>query len=148
MHKMILGLLFTAAVACGCANQTVNIVSNPAGAEVYANQDRIGNTPLLASIDEIMPLWGYNGTIAQAVITLRKSGYEDYKVFVNKFYMPNQINANLVPISVVTNRIDNNVSDTKERIENRLSIIKSLFDKGTITREEYESKRKEILNGL
>jgi predicted transcriptional regulator len=33
-------------------------------------------------------------------------------------------------------------------IDRRLAIAKDLYEKGSITKEEYESKRKEILGGL
>lgn len=148
MSRIQMILVLTVVFLGGCASQTVKIVSIPSGAEVYANQDRIGSTPLLASIYEIMPLADYNGTIARTVITLKKAGYEDFIVNVNKFYMPSEIKASLVPISVTAQKINSNVINTKESIENRLSVLKQLLDNGTITKEEFENKRKEILGGL
>jgi len=91
-------LLLIVVVLNGCASEMVNITSNPTDAEVYANQNRIGNTPLLASKNQIMPLASYNGTLTRAVITLKKAGYENFMVNVNKFYLPSEIKASLVPI--------------------------------------------------
>ena len=36
----------------------------------------------------------------------------------------------------------------KEEVERRLAIAKDLYQEGTITKEEYEEKRKEILKEL
>lgn len=82
----------------GCGGQIVNIVSKPSDADVYSNRDLIGRTPLLTSKDEIMPLWSSDGTFTRAVLTLRKDGYNDYKVFVNELDMPDLIDAILIPL--------------------------------------------------
>ena len=82
----------------GCGGQIVNIISNPSGADVYSNRDLIGKTPLLTSKDEIMPNWSSDGVFTRAVITLRKPGFDDYKVFVNELTMPDLINATMVPL--------------------------------------------------
>lgn len=82
----------------GCGGQIVNIVSAPSGADVYSNRDNIGSTPLLTSKDEIMPWWSSDGVFSRAIITLRKPGFNDYKVFVDELTMPDLINATLVPL--------------------------------------------------
>jgi hypothetical protein len=82
----------------GCGGQIVNIISEPSGADVFSNRDLIGKTPLLTSKDEIMPLWSSDGVFTRAVITLRKPGFNDYKVFVNELTMPDLINATLLPL--------------------------------------------------
>lgn len=38
--------------------------------------------------------------------------------------------------------------EMKEEVERRLAIAKDLYQEGTITKEEYEEKRKEILKEL
>ena len=93
-----LALVVGSSLMFGCGGQIVNIVSEPPGAEVFSNRDSIGRTPLLTSKDEIMPLWSSDGTFTRAVITLRKPGFNDYKVFVNELSMPDLINAALVPL--------------------------------------------------
>lgn len=93
-----LALVVASSVLFGCGGQIVNIVSEPPGAEVFSNRDNIGKTPLLTSKDEIMPLWSSDGTFTRAVITLRKPGFNDYKVFVNELSMPDLINATLAPL--------------------------------------------------
>ena len=97
MSRIIL-LIVVALALGGCASQTVNIASYPSDAAIYANQDRIGTTPYMATVDQIMPLWNYNSALIKAVITIRKAGYEDYTVPVYNFYMPGEIKAVLVPI--------------------------------------------------
>src|SRR5476649_2496030 len=91
-------LLVISSLLFGCGGQIVNIVSDPSGADVYSNRDLIGKTPLLTSKDEIMPLWSSDGVFTRAVITLRKPGFNDYKVFVNELTMPDLINATLIPL--------------------------------------------------
>jgi len=53
---------------------------------------------LLTSKDEIMPLWSSDGVFTRAVITLRKAGYQDFKVFVDEMNMPDVIDAKLISI--------------------------------------------------
>ena len=38
------------------------------------------------------------------------------------------------------------VSNTKENLKEELSDLKEMFDEGLLTQEEYDSKRKQILN--
>jgi len=93
-----LALVIASSLLFGCGGQIVNIFSEPSGVEIFLNRDSIGRTPLLTSKDEIMPLWSSDGTFTRAVITLRKPGFSDYKVFVNEFSMPDLINATLIPL--------------------------------------------------
>ncbi len=93
-----LALAVASSLLLGCGGQIVNIVSEPSDAEVFSNRDSIGRTPLLTSKDEIMPLWSSDGVFTHAVITLRKPGFNDYKVFVNELTMPDLINATLIPL--------------------------------------------------
>jgi hypothetical protein len=96
LSHLVLVAIFS--LLLGCGGQIVNIVSEPSGAEVFSNRDNIGKTPLLTSKDEIMPLWSSDGVFTRAVITLRKPGFNDYKVFVNELTMPDLINATLIPL--------------------------------------------------
>lgn len=43
---------------------------------------------------------------------------------------------------------DNNSNDDENTIESKLKKLKSLFDKNLITQDEYEVKRKEILDAM
>ena len=92
-----LALVVASSLLFGCGGKIVNIISDPSGADVYSNRDIIGKTPLLTSKDEIMPWWSSDGVFSRAVITLKKPGFNDYKVFVNELTMPDLINATLVP---------------------------------------------------
>lgn len=93
-----LTLVVVSSFLFGCGGQIVNIISDPSGADVFSNRDNIGRTPLLTSKDEIMPLWSSDGVFTRAVITLRKPGFNDYKVFVDELTMPDLINATLIPL--------------------------------------------------
>jgi hypothetical protein len=148
MTRMVLTLLSMAVLLCGCFDKTVIITSNPTDAGVYSNQDRLGNTPLLTSKNEIMPLWTYYLIFTQSVISIRKPGYEDYMVNVNEYTLPGEIHADLVPIKAQGQFGNGKTPDVKESLENRLFTLQQLFDKGAISKEEYDAKRKEILGGL
>lgn len=91
-------LLVLAGFFLGCSGKIVNITSDPTGADVYANRDLIGKTPLKSSTDEIMPNWSSDGTFTRACITVKKTGFADYKVFVNEVTLPDLIHATLVPL--------------------------------------------------
>ena len=43
---------------------------------------------------------------------------------------------------------DNNSNDDENTIESKLKKLKSLFDKNLITQDEYDVKRKEILDAM
>jgi hypothetical protein len=151
VRVLLSALLIASSLIGGCGGKIVNITSSPTAADVYSNRDRIGNTPLLTSKDEIMPLWSSDGVFTRAVITLRKTGYQDFKVFVDEMNMPDVIDAKLIPNTpseIKERQVSNEVFSAKETVENRLSVLKQLLDNGTITNEEYQSKRKEILEGL
>ena len=148
MTRLVLILLPMAVVLSGCFDQTVRITSSPTDAGVYSNRDRLGNTPLLTSKDEIMPLWNYYGTFSRAVITIKKAGYEDYLVDVNELTMPSAIHARLVPIAVQEQVSDSRLLDKREGIENRLTVLKQSLDRAAISKDEYDARRKEILGGL
>jgi hypothetical protein len=101
LHKsmtLYFALIIISTFLFGCSNRIVNIISEPSGADVFSNRDRIGKTPLLTSTDEILPLWSSDGVFTRAVITIRKPGFEDYKEFVNELTMPDLISATLIPL--------------------------------------------------
>jgi len=98
MSKTLLVILCTLTFLSGCVDQVIRITSTPGDAEVYANRNRLGSTPLILTKDDIMPLWGYYGTFEQVLITVRKPGYQDYILYVNEFDLPNRIHATLPPL--------------------------------------------------
>ena len=94
MPILLLILLFLT----GCVDQVIRITSSPTDAEVYSNRSRLGNTPLVLTKDDIMPLWGYYGSFEQVLITIRKPGFQDYILYVNELHLPGKIHAALVPL--------------------------------------------------
>jgi hypothetical protein len=148
MSKFKVVLLLLVIVLSGCANKIVKIESNPNGAEVLSNLERLGTTPLTTSKDEIMPFWRSDMVPTYAVITIRKSGFQDYKVRVSEFDMPDMIDAVLFPTVAQDQKNIDLKSDPNGSIENRLAVLKRLLDNGTITNVEYDTKKKELLNKL
>ncbi|MCE2706081.1 MAG: PEGA domain-containing protein [Proteobacteria bacterium] len=88
MKKILSTLLISATVltVSGCASmfgdntRTVNINSNPSGADVYINGVNRGSTPMALNL----PTYFYGG----ASITLKKSGYKDTGIFIDAKFQP------------------------------------------------------------
>jgi hypothetical protein len=89
----------------GCVmNKHVRVTSNPPGAEVYSEGRRIGKTPLTIRAEELMPNWNWDGKIpTRATVTMTKPGYDEYRLEVTEFSVPDEISSNLVPIGVSEN---------------------------------------------
>ena len=51
-------------------------------------------------------------------------------------------------INESSSSFDNNSNDNENTIESKLQKLKSLFDKDLITQDEYDAKRKEILDAM
>jgi hypothetical protein len=131
----------------GCVDQIITITSNPTDAAVYVNRDRLGNTPLIISKDDLMPMWSYNTNFTRAVITLKKEGFEDYVLKVNELYIPETIHANLLPKPGKGLRNSGNASGAGESAAGRLAALQQQLDSGAISEAEYEARKKEIVAG-
>jgi hypothetical protein len=99
MKKILSTLLISATVltVSGCASmfgdntRTVNINSNPSGADVYINGVNRGSTPLALNLPT-----HFDGG---ASITLKKSGYKDTGIFIDaKFQLVGLWNVLTFPI--------------------------------------------------
>lgn len=138
-----------------------DVTSNPSGAEVYANGDKLGVTPLHYKLYKVFPAawknWVYQ---AQGVLTVKMGGCEDFTLEVNDYVLSNPIHAELVcsekmapEVKSTVNQevkspVEKTVASPQSETENRLNELKDLYERGVITREEYSETRERILNEL
>jgi hypothetical protein len=130
-----------------CVDQIITITSNPTDAAVYVNRDRLGNTPLITSKDDLMPMWSYNTNFTRAVITLKKEGFEDYVLKINEVYIPETIHANMLPKPVKGLRNSGNGSGIGESVAAKLAALQQQLDSGLISKAEYDIRKSEIVSG-
>lgn len=102
-------------------NKHVKVASNPPGADVYSEGRRLGKTPVTIRAEELMPNWNWDGKIpTRATVIMTKPGYDDFRQEVTEFSIPDEINANLVPIGLIEhieNYLDQNPALQEATIE-------------------------------
>jgi len=140
-------LLLSMIVLSGCVDQIITITSNPTDAAVYVNRDRLGNTPLITSKDDLMPMWSYYTNVTRAIVTVKKEGFEDYVLKVNEFYIPETIHAEMVPRPGKGVRNSGNASDAGDGVAGRLAALQQQLDSGLISKAEYDIRKSEIVSG-
>lgn len=149
--------LFMAALVffTSCSSTTV-ISSNPSGAQVYLNGEKMGKTPYSHTDTKII------GSCTS--LRLEKEGYETFNTvfcrneeadvgaiigglfFLFPFlwtmgYKPGR-NYELIPIDAAS---EESIMDNNKR--EKLRELKEMFDEGLINKEEYDTERKKILQG-
>jgi len=151
----------------GCSGSTVkgegpaNVTSNPSGAEVYANGEKLGVTPLNYKLYKAFPAgWKNMMYQAQGVLMVKMDGCEDFTLQVNDYVLSDPIHAELVCSDKIAPEVKSTVNQEVKRpvgetvasppseIENRLNELEDLYEKGVITREEYRETRERILNEI
>jgi hypothetical protein len=162
------GLVISAVIMLlGCSGSTVkeegsaNVTSSPSGAEVYANGEKLGVTPLYYKLHKAFPAgWKNMMYQAQGVLMVKMDGCEDFKLQVNDYVLSNPIHAELVCSDKITpeekstanqevkSPVGEPVASPQSEIENRLNELEDLYERGLITREEYSETRKRILNEI
>jgi hypothetical protein len=161
---------------CGGVRKGITIDSRPQGADILADGKNIGKTPLLIKQDDVFPPHWYGRTyMVKGNLEIQKEGCEGFNMEVNDFVLSKDINANLkcnpgmmqsnapaavpaagkpeveqaVPASskAEPGAVKKSTSASNE-IEQRLSRLKDLRDRGVITAEEYAEQRKRILESI
>ena len=161
--------LFISAVIMlqGCSGAAVkegrpaNVTSNPSGAEVYANGEKLGVTPLHYELHKAFPAgWKNMMYQAQGVLMVKMDGCEDFTLQVNDYVLSNPIHADMVCSDEITPEVETTVSQEvkgpvgetitspQNEIENRLNELEDLYERGVITREEYRETRERILSEI
>lgn len=163
MHKamivIISSLLFGCSMSTTKQANVADVTSNPAGATVYANGLILGETPLQHALYEAFPASWSGGTYqARGVLTLKKAGCEEYTLKISDYILSQPIHADLKCSPTSTTQTKNNNTENsailstakpvQNTIEKRISELEALYNKGVITKDEYEKNRARILNEL
>jgi PEGA domain len=170
MIRVGLALISTATLVAGCAgvaksgNQAgmVKIISEPAGAVVYADGREVGLTPTT-----IAPAnYFHSGFVGFSYryygnLTIRKAGCAPWAADVDDAILSKDVVAKLeckqsLPISsasvslsgTTTDSVSDSDSMSRDRYVDRLERIETLHRKGLISDVEYKQLRTRILNEL
>ena len=139
----------------GCSGSSVkqqkpaDVTSHPSGATVYANGQELGVTPLHYKLYEAFPAsWKDAMYQAQGELMVKMDGCEEYTLKVNDTILSNPIHAELRCSGVSKPEISTPVVRPLSETEKRLEELEALYNKGVITKEEYNETRQRILNEL
>ncbi|MFW2440756.1 MAG: SHOCT domain-containing protein, partial [Arenicellales bacterium] len=160
---------------CGSGKKGITIDSNPQGANVIADGKNIGTTPMHITQDEVFPPHWYGSSyMVKGELKINKDGCEGYSMKVNDTVLMNDITARLKCSPEAMKATPAVIEPAAEKavkkspvatakpasaaaqapvamdagIEERLTKLKSLRDKGVISADEYAAQRKRILNSL
>jgi hypothetical protein len=162
------GMVISAVIMLqGCSGAAVkegepaDVTSNPSGAEVYANGEKLGVTPLHYKLHKAFPAgWKNMMYQAQGVLMVKMDGCEDFTLQVNDYVLSNPVHADMVCGDEITPEVETTVSQEvkdpvsetiaspQNEIENRLNELEDLYQRGVITREEYSETRERILSEI
>jgi hypothetical protein len=155
---------FSLALAAGCSSMggagglfpaagdsPIKIESNPTGAEVYVMGEKIGVTPVQIGHKDVFPnIYPHEKESLYGRVILKKEGCADYTRTISAEISNSGLQAKLNckdtnPVSPKPSGATPAVSET---VEQRLSKVKDLQNKGLITEEEAKQARERILNEL
>lgn len=155
MKRHVLTVAFLGILGNACSTHTMfsadpsrfDVTSTPAGATVYVMGKALGVTPLEIRQEQVFP--GNYPSQLQAeygIVTLEYQGCETYRKSVNNTILENGLKAKLKCKSTETPAAIPMAPalTTKQR----LIELKSLYDEGLITEQEYSDRRKAILNDI
>jgi hypothetical protein len=175
---LIFGLILSSLLflqGCGSGKKGITIDSEPQGADILADGKNIGKTPMHIKQDDVFPPHWYGSSyMVKGELEINKDGCEGYSMKVNDAVLMNDIKASLKCSPEAMKAAPAAVKPATEKpvkkspavpakpasaaapvpvavdagIEERLTKLKSLRDKGVITAEEYSAQRKRILDSL
>lgn len=155
MRRPLFTITLAGVLGSACSTHTMfyadptrfNVSSTPSGATVYVMGEPLGVTPLDIRKEQIFP-GTYPSQLQNeyGIVTLEYQGCETYRKTINNTILEDGLNAKL------------KCQDTRApaaikvvppiTVKQRLQELKSLFDEGLITKQEYTDRRKAILNDL
>lgn len=154
MKKTIITTALAGMMSSGCSMHSLyadpsqfTLTSTPPGATVYVMGQAVGITPLDIQRKQVFP--GNYPSQLQAeygMITLEHPGCEPYRKAVNNTILERGLNATL---KCQTKTTPAAISVTpKQTSKERLLELKSLYEEGLITEQEYKTQRQSILNDI
>ncbi len=151
MQRMLYPSLFATTLLTACAGDSLlptqseqfQVSSKPAGATVYIMGKEVGKTPLDVATNQLFPI-SYPKELESKFgkIELKYPGCEPYIKPVSGRILADGLKAKLDCASQASP-----VTATRTPHE-RLRQLKSIYDEGLISKEEYQEKRQSILNEL
>lgn len=155
MKRPVLTVAVVGLLSSACSTHTMftadpsrfTVTSTPPGATVYVMGQALGVTPLEIRREQVFP--GNYPSQLQAeygMVTLEYQGCETYRKGVNNTVLEDGLNAKLKCKSTeAPAAIPMAPSLTTKQ---RLLELKSLYDEKLITEQEYQERRKAILNDI
>jgi hypothetical protein len=155
MKRHVLTVAVASILGSACSSNTIfdadpsrfTVTSTPTGATVYVMGQALGVTPQEIRREQVFP--GTYPSQLQAeygTLTLEYQGCETYRKSVNNTILEDGLNATLkcksteapaaIPMAPALS------------IKQRLIELKSLYDEGLITEQEYKERRKAVLNDI
>ncbi len=155
MRRPLITITLAGVLGSACSAHTMfyadptrfSVSSTPAGATVYVMGEPLGTTPLEIRKEQVFP-----GTFPSqlqneyGIVTLEYQGCETYRKAVNNTILENGLKAQLkcqetkAPAAIEV--------APPMSVKQRLQQLKSLYDEKLITEQEYNARRKVILNDL
>lgn len=142
--------------ACN-ATRMVKIDSSPSGADIIADGKHIGITPMEINAEEVFPpRWISGSYMVKGSLELQKEGCSKAEMSVDDLVLSKDISRTLdckqdmiiKEKSEQASTVNSSSMITEEDIEQRLNKLKNIYDKGLITKQEYQEQRLRILNQL
>ena len=131
------------------AKDTINIESDPSGADVYAMGEKIGVTPLKIRHQDVFPnIYPKEKESMYGRVTLKKAGCSDLTRTISMEISSEGLHTKLdcADMNPVSTRIE--APRLSETVEQRLDKIKALQSKGLITEDEAKKAREQVLKDL
>ena len=154
-NKSTLVIVSAVILLQGCLDSSVkqqrpaDVTSNPPGAAVYANGQKLGKTPLKYNLYDAFPAgWRDSMYQAQGVLMVKMHGCEDYTLKVSDNVLRKPVHAELICSEVSKAEKLPVVVAPHGGTEKRLEELEALYKKGVITKDEYSATRQRILNEL
>ncbi|NJD37729.1 MAG: hypothetical protein FIA89_05315 [Geobacter sp.] len=101
MTRFLLMACCCGLLLAGCAGRVISNSSIPAGAQVYRHTDfarnLLGTTPLVSSVEAMMPEWRDDSSDTSIILLFKKQGYQDKSLRVREFELPPEISVTLEP---------------------------------------------------
>jgi len=173
---IVVGLLSSSLLllqGCGSSRKGITIDSDPQGADILADGKNIGKTPMHIKQDDVFPPhWYGRNYMVKGVLEIQKEGCEGVSMEVNDLVLSKDIRKSLTcepgmmqkaPVAAkpvkqkaapaaapaaVEPKAAAKDSSVDTEIENRLSKLKDLRDRGIISSKEYTEQRKRILESI
>lgn len=155
MKRPVLPVLLAGIMGSACSTHSMfyadpsrfTVTSTPPGATVYVMGQALGVTPLEIRKEQVFPI-GYPSQLQTeyGFVTLESQGCETYRKAVNNTILEDGLDAKL--------KCSNSAEPAAIQMppagatKQRLQELKGLFDEGLITEQEYQERRKAILNDL